>query len=103
MPVGTWLAHIWMFGAVSSIGPAGASRGTPGGSVCAENRLGAFGSMPVCGGGCPVARGLLLLHLRIIAPARCQSLVRGGQEVVSFSGSAEGIDAGGDRLLRGCL
>ena len=53
--------------------------------------------------GCPVARGLLWLQLRIIAPGRCQSLVRGGQDVVSVSGSAEGMDAGGDRLLGGCL
>src|SRR5207344_529237 len=60
----------------------GASQGTPGGSFCAENRLGAFGSLPVCGGGCPVARGLLLLQLCIIAPGRGQSLVRGGQDVV---------------------
>jgi hypothetical protein len=65
--------------------------------------LGAFGSLPVCGGGCPVARGLLLLQLCIIAPGRGQSLVRGGQDVVGVSGPAEGADAGGDRLLRGCL
>ena len=60
----------------------GASQGTPGGSVCAENGLGAFGPVPVCGGGCPVARGLLLVQLLIIGPGRCQSLVRGGQDVV---------------------
>lgn len=84
------------------MGPAGGSQGTPGGSVHVENRLGAFGSMPVCAGGCPVTRGLLFVQLRIIAVGRCQSLVRGSHDVVSFSGSAVGTDAGGDRLLRGC-
>src|SRR5262245_4748685 len=43
MPIGTWFAHVWRFGAALSMGPSEASQGTPGGLVRAEKRLGAFG------------------------------------------------------------
>jgi hypothetical protein len=66
-----------------------------------EQQLGAFGSLRVCHGGCPVDCGLPLVLVPIAEPGRGVSFVLDGSVPVGVGGPAEGEDAGSNRPFCG--
>ena len=65
-----------------------------------EQQLGAFGSLCVCHGGCPVDCGLPLVLVPIAEPGCCGSFVLDGSVPFGFGGPAGGEDAGSNRPFR---
>jgi hypothetical protein len=66
-----------------------------------EQQLGAFGSLCICHGGCPVDRDLPLVLVPIAEPGCCGTFVLDGSVPVGVGGPAEGEDAGSNRPFRG--
>jgi hypothetical protein len=68
-----------------------------------EQRLGAFGSLRVCHGGCPVDCGLPLVLVLIAESGCCGSFVLDGTVLVGEGCPAEGAGAGSNRPFCGSL
>jgi len=68
-----------------------------------DKRLGAFGSLPVRGGSCPVERRLPLVPVHVANPMRCCSVVQAGGTFVRLGRMAERLRAGGQHLCGGSV
>jgi hypothetical protein len=68
-----------------------------------QQRLGTFGSLPVCGGSSPVQRCSLLVHVHVANPFRGRPLVHAGGSLVRPGRMAERLHRGGQHLYGGSV